>query len=282
MLLFRTRDLGPDNCRFAEQLAVSCGERFACVVDERFGVVDTAPWPKVSVTVPACERLGLYCPDDVGWRCGDYCFYLARAQFPDEPFFWIIEHDVRFTGAGPAAFFGMFRNETAADLLVAELRPADHTYFWEFTVAARGLAVHRCLFPLVRLSAPAIDYLLANRVTLSRHQRRRREWPNDESFVATLLASNRRMICRDLNDFGATLYDDNTLSFWKPINGDTLPLQDDRLTIYHPVLFGDAYRAKIERGEAPQADRRLYRRIRRRLIRELNKRTSWGHIAELR
>ena len=182
---------------------------------------------------------------------------------------------MRFGGGGPAAFFEMFRTETSADLLVADLRPADHTYFWEFTIAARGLAVYRCIFPLVRLSARAIDYLLAKRVVLSNSRRRHQEWPNDESFVATVLKDKPDMICRDLNDFGQTLYDEHTLSFWKPFDGANLPLRDDRVAVFHPVLYGAEYRAKVERVEAPQADRQLYRRVRRRLIREYNKRTAW-------
>jgi hypothetical protein len=275
MILFRTRDLGPVNRRFAEDLASCCEDRFACVVDERFGPVDTEPWPKVSLNIPACERLGLYSPDDVGWRCGDYGFYLARAQFADEPFFWMIEHDVRFSGGGAAAFFSKFRGETSADLLVADLRPADHTYYWEFMVAARDLRVYRCIFPLVRLSAGAIDYLLQKRATLSQRRRRLLDWPNDESFVATLLKNNPAMVCRDLNDFGARLYDEDTLSFWKPIDGDALRMRDESLTVYHPVLYGDDYRAKVERVRAPQPERRLTRRIRRRLIREVNKLTRW-------
>jgi len=275
MILFRTRDLPPLHRGFARELAEIRGERFACVVDERCGEVDTAPWPKVSLTVPACERLSLYCPDDVGWRCGDYGLYLARAAFPDEPFFWLIEPDVRFGGGGAAAFFDVFRSDTEIDLLVADLRRADRTYFWEFMVAARNLPVYRCIFPLVRVSARAIDYLLAKRVLLSRNRRRRRDWPNDESFVATLLENNPDMVCRDLNDFGPTLYDDTTLSFWKPLDGEKLRMREDRVTIYHPVLFGGDYRAKMERVEAPQPDRRLTSRIRRRLIREVNKRTRW-------
>jgi hypothetical protein len=275
MILFRTRDLAPLHRGFAEELAASCGDRFACVVDERFGDVDTAPWPKVSLTVPACERLGLYCPDDVGWRCGDYGLYLARARFPDEAFFWMIEPDVRFGGGGAAAFFQFFRNDSKSDLLVADLRAADRHYFWEYMVTARGLAPYRCIFPLLRLSARSIDYLLAKRVLLSRNRRRRRDWPNDESFVATLLMNNADMTCRDLNDFGTPLYDATTLSFWQPLDGDTLRMRDEGVTIYHPVLFGAEYRAKVERVEAPQPDRRLIRRIRRRLIREINKRTRW-------
>ena len=52
-------------------------------------------------------------------------------------------------------------------------------------------------------------------------------------------------------------------------------MRDGEVTIYHPVLYGADYRAKVERVEAPQPDRRLTRRIRRRLIREVNKRTRW-------
>lgn len=273
MILFRTRDLTPLHRAFAEELAAT-GEPFACVVDERTGPVDTSPWPKVSLTVPACEALGLFCTGDVGWRCGDYGFYLARRQFPDERYFWMIEPDVRFGGGTAGDLFAKFRTETA-DLIVADLRPADHTYFWEFTLIARGLRVHRCIFPLVRLSARAIDDLLPKRVTLSRSKHRQSEWPNDEVFVATMLANNPGMVCRDLNDFGETLWDPGTLTFWEPLNGEALPMRQDRLTVYHPVLFGAEYRAKVTRVEAPQADRKLWRRVRRRLIREVNRRSRW-------
>jgi hypothetical protein len=274
MILFRTQNLGPINRRFAEQLA-SCGHgRIACVVDERLATVNTAPWPKVSLTVPACAALGLYCPDDVGWRCGDYGLYLARNQFPDEPFFWMIEHDVRF-GGGPAGFFAMFDEVATADLLAPGLRPADRTWFWEYTIAARGIAVHRCLFPIVRVSARAIDALAAGRVALSRRWRRRLAWPNDESFVATTLVNNPDMICRDLNDLGRTLYDSETLSFEQPYDGDILRMREDVPTIYHPVLFGADYQAKINRLRERQPDRKFTRRVIRRLLRAWNMRSRW-------
>lgn len=275
MILFRTRELGPINHRFVEQLA-SCGDgRVACVIDERFTTVDTTPWPKVSLTVPACEALGLYCPADVGWRCGDYGLYLARKQFPDEPFFWLIEHDVRFGGDGPAGFFAMFEAETTADLLAPDLRRADRSWFWEYTVAARGVSVYRCLFPIVRLSGRAIDYLAAKRAALSQRPGRRRAWPNDESFVATAIANNPDMIARDLNQFGRMLYDAATLSFELPYNGDILRMRQDVLTIYHPVLFGADYDTKVTKMQESQPDRKLLQRISRRLVREVNKMSAW-------
>jgi hypothetical protein len=274
MILLRTQKLDPATYRFAEQLS-SCGYgRVACVVDERFISVDTAPWPKVSLTTAACEALGLYCPGDVGWRCGDYGLYLARKQFPDETFFWMIEYDVRI-GGDPASLFAMFDPMVKVDLLAPCLRPADRTWFWEYTIAARGITVHRCLFPIVRVSARAIDYLAAKRVALARHERRRRAWPNDESFVATVLVNNPVMVCRDLNDFGRALYNSETFSFELPHDGDTIRMRDDTPTIYHPVLFGADYRAKIKRLGEIQPDRKFSRRVSRRLNRALNMRSSW-------
>jgi hypothetical protein len=187
----------------------------------------------------------------------------------------MVEPDVRFGGGNAAGFFDKFRDEATADFLAADLRPADRTYFWEFMITARDLNPWRCLFPVVRLSARALDYLLAKRRAFSRNTRRLQDWPNDESFVATLLANHPAMVCRDLNDGGACLYNEHTLSFWQVFDGDQ-PLPDaGRLTIYHPVLFGAEYAAKRQRVNAPQPDRRLVRRIRRRVIREINKRTSW-------
>ena len=106
---------------------------------------------------------------------------------------------------------------------------------------------------------------------------RRRQWPNDEAFVATVLASSADMISRDLNDFGEPLWTPESMSYWRPLDGDALRLQDGPLTVYHPVLFGDAYRAKLaERDAGSHFNRRLRGRIKRRLVREVNKRTQWG------
>jgi hypothetical protein len=279
MILFRTQDFGNINRRFVEQMASCNGGRIACVVDETRTTIDTTPWPKISLTAASCRSLGLVAPFDVGWRCGDYGFHLARAQFPSEPSFWMIEHDVRFSGGGPAAFFDRFRNDQVTDLWAPQLRRTDRNWFWEHTVVARGLTAYRCLFPVIRLSARAIDYVRSKRQQLARHVLRRLAWPNDESFVATALMNHPDMICRDLNDAGATLYTDKTFSFEGPFDGDTLDMtgrdSNEALMIYHPVLFGKHYQAKLERLRAPQSDRLLYRRVLRRLVRAINMRTAW-------
>jgi hypothetical protein len=272
MILLRTKDFGAFNRHFADQLS-ACNERVACVVDERFNSIDVTPWPKVSLTVPACEALGLYCPADVGWRCGDYGLYLARKQFPDERFFWMIEPDVRFGGGSPKSFFSMFAGDAVTDLLALDLRAADGTWFWEHAIAARDLTVFRCLFALVRLSDQAIDDLLDKRALLSRRWARRLSWPNDESFVSTVLMNNPKMTCRDLNDFG-NFYDAETVSYHHPFDGDQFQMRDT-LTVYHPVLFGSEYRAKLKRLEHHRQERTIASRVRRRLAHELNVRRRW-------
>lgn len=271
MILFRTQKFRPVDRRFAEELACCSGHQLVCVVDERSACVDVSGFPKVSLTLDACNALGLYCPKDVGWRCGDYGYYLARKQYPDEHFFWMIEYDVRFAG-NPEHFFKMYKNDTSTDLLAPDLRRADTTWFWEHAIASRSAVIHRCLFPLVRLSVRAIDHLAAKRVEMARRLARRLAWPNDESFVATVLSNSPGMICRDLNDFGYQLYDSQTFSYYLPFNGDELHLNDDRLKIYHPVLFGADYEAKLERLKHHDIDHRLADRIMRRLAREVNSR----------
>ena len=84
------------------------------------------------------------------------------------------------------------------------------------------------------------------------------------------------MISRDLNDFGETLWGPDTFSYWQPLDGDALDLKNGPLRVYHPVLFGEAYRAKdAERELGSQVDRRFRRRVKRRVFRELNKRIHW-------
>ena len=268
MILLRIHDLTPGNRDLAEQLA-AVGIPFACVVDERNGHVDTAPWDKISLTVPACQALGLYCTDDMGWRTGDYGFYLARQKFPDVSRFWMIESDVRY-GGDWADFFAMFKR-TLDDLLVAGLREADRGWFWEYTMAARGVAVWRCMFPVVRLSSRAIDMLRLRRVTMSQDKRRQRDWPNDEAFVATVMQNTLLINCADINEFGSAVYDAETFVFHRAMDGDALQMRDGML--YHPVLYGADYRAKVARHAGREYHSLLWRRIRRRVVREVNRRT---------
>jgi hypothetical protein len=223
--------------------------------------------PLISLTQQACSALGLYCPEDFAWRCGDYGYYLARERFPETQHFWMIETDVYF-GQDAGRLFTFFASQLQVDFLCAQLKPAERSWFWIQTAAARNVQPFHCLFPVTRLSARAIDTTLRQRRLHSRSRLRRLLWPNDEALVATTLVNNG-FECRDFNDFGSRFYSHDTFSYWQPLDGERLP-DAQGVCMMHPVLSGPAYNAKLASRQLPP--RGLFERAWRRSVALLNRR----------
>jgi hypothetical protein len=268
------KHFSPQTAAFARRLRDESGHQVCCVVDEENGAVDVLDFLKISLTRRACREIGLFCPFDMGWRCGDYGFYFARQRFPDERFFWLIESDVRFAGPHLGLFFECFRGADNVDLIAGHYRAAERWWYWTHTMTARNLPVWRCLFPVVRLSAPAVDLLHEYRRLYARRALCLANWPNDESFVATVL-TRAGLRGADLNSFGTLLYDEHSYTFSEPFDGDTLDERARPLKVMHPILFGDDLRNKrtsmalINKGES------VPRKVKRRVINALNSRMSW-------
>ncbi len=232
----------------ADELAAASGQEVAFVLDGRHPVKIPTSRPTIMLTVDACSALGLYCPADFAWRCGDYGIYLARQRFPEVEHFWLIEHDIRIAGGEPATFFESFESRPQIDFLACNYRRARSDWDWYFNASGRNVLTFRCNFGIVRLSARAIDRLLAKRVEQARISQRCRLCPNDEGFVATTL-SNGDFRCADFNDFGQIFYGDETLSLHTPVRGETFAPTTSSPMIYHPILWGADY----ERGNASSA-----------------------------
>ena len=268
VILFRTQDVDAPLAAFAAQLRDWSGMPVAFIVDERKGVATVPDWAaKVSLSERSCRELGLYCPKDFAWRCGDYGLYLARHANPDVDRFWLIENDVRITGTDPADFFAFFaaRDE---DFLASYIGPAPTDWYWHDSLLSRDRTPHKCFFPLCRISARALDGLLAARQSHSCSWSRRRFWPNDEGFVATGLIGDG-FACADFNDFGRRFYDTSAFHFETIADGDALPACQDAVCLLHPVLYGDALARKrarlLARHERPSALARLGSRLDRKL-----------------
>lgn len=244
MILIRTTAFDQTTADFASTLSKASGREAAILVDERAKTVDTGTFAKVSITVNVCRDIGLFTPDDFTWRCGDYGFYLARRRFPDIQSFWIIETDVLVSG--PELFFRCMDAHPHIDLLAANLTPAGLDWWWYGSATSRNATQFRCLFPVVRLSVPAIDYLERTRVAHSRQWRRRVLWPNDEIFVATSLI-HAGFTTADLNEFGRQVYDTSSYSYDTVIDGESLNPPPAMPFLYHSVLCGEAARRKGER-----------------------------------
>jgi hypothetical protein len=232
----------------ADELAAASGQDVVFVLDGRHPVRISTSRPTIMLTADACSALSLYCPSDFAWRCGDYGIYLARQRFPEIPYFWLLEHDIRIAGGQPTAFFETFENQPQIDFLACNYRRANPDWDWYFNASGRDILTFRCTFGIVRLSARAIDRLFAKRVEQAKISQRRKLCPNDEGFVATTL-SNGDFGCADFNDFGQIFYDNKTLSLHTPVRGETFAPTTSSPMIYHPVLWGADY----ERGNASGA-----------------------------
>lgn len=231
----------------------------------------------ILVTRSGCEEMGLFCPPDFAWRCGDYGFYLARHASPETSHFWLIEYDIRFGGGSASDIFRTFAGYPEVDFLATYQQPAQKGWHWYDHVNARNIRPHRCLFGIVRISARAADHLLATRRRHAKSALRRKLWPNDEGFTATTLAAGGYS-CRDINDFGETYYGDDTISLTVPIRGETFSPPLDGVKIYHPVLFGQDF----ERGNtsnlnsgAPRLKPGFVERQRRRILRRFRAIRAW-------
>ena len=135
------------------------------------------------------------------------------------------------------------------DFLAAQLRPAEPDWNWGQTMDAAEGPIWRCLFPLVRLSARAIDVMYdARRLASAAFLARGADpllWPNDEVFAASTLV-RAGLVCRDLNDFGE-VYEAGGFSFWTPFTERWVAEAGREGRAYHPVLSGQRYFMKLFR-----------------------------------
>lgn len=124
----------------------------------------------------------------VGWRCGDYFYYLALQNFEFD-FLWLIESDVYFHYDGLNNFFSSFdKNKT--DFISHRIRRRESEWHWYRSMADLGYReVYGSLFPLTRVSRSGLQYLLAERQRISAQYVETASpgqlYPNDEAFTAS-------------------------------------------------------------------------------------------------
>ena len=207
----------------------------------------------VPVTETTIRAAGLLYTDEVPWRCGDYPLVLAYIACPDYDFYYQIESDVFVNAADIGAFFDGLQADATTDFLAAELGAAHPAWFWYDTIAPFAQTVRRCLFPFVRFSRAALDYVLAERrhftnlfharLDFDGNVRGFHDWPNDESFCATMIVQ-RGLSAADLNETERAVWSRRTFSFATPISRRRLEAGPRDGLLYHPVLAGAKFLAK--------------------------------------
>ena len=243
LILLRTHFLDARVAELARRYAASGEYEVTIAADETAGEIDSHGLPKLAITLDSCARLGLNVAFEKPlWRCGDYVFYHARAQYPGYKHYWSIEYDIGLNFADPLDFFRAFDHKAKEDYLTTFLEVADWKWPWRRAAARRFPVVYASGFPLVRLSGTAIDRLLERR----RHEGARlaaaelspdQHWVNDESFVSSA-CFELGLPMADFNAYG-DFYTPKTLmreGVWHPAQ---LPAPDGK--VYHAVRTGVSF-----------------------------------------
>ena len=239
----------------ADEASLAAYDRFCKIpgiepifcVDERNGPADMGGRNKSAFTAATLAEMGLYAHRACGWRCGDYCYYVARQARPDCDFYWLIEPDVRIHTADLGGFFKQFA-ASGADLLAAQYGARDGTWGWSRTIAPLGLQPFGCLYPITRLSGRAIDRLYEVRRAHSADPAiaERDAWPNDEAFTASVLTAGG-FDCSDLNNGDITCYTGRTLAVTAVVDYAQVEAQPADGLIYHPVRDFDSWLASADK-----------------------------------
>lgn len=249
-VIIRTHFFDDDVHELAKRFALETNFDVIFVVDETNNTVRIPKeFKKLRFDRASLRQTGLFAPHNVGWRCGDYFFYVASTACPQYKYFWLIEPDVLINTHDLGEFFAPF-NAVTDDLLAPALGPRESYWMWFNTIAQFVPKVYGCVFPILRLSKAAIDSLFEKRRHISATHAfddGRDKFPNDEAHVASFLMNDSRFKCRDLNEIRRVYNNPKTLNVELPFS-KTLLLQtgpDDQ--IYHPVRRGNDFRRIYDR-----------------------------------
>ena len=239
LIAIRTTWISYDVERLAARLEEVSGMKVIKLVDNRTGPRVTSTQDVIALNADTYKELGLFCPADVGWRCGDYGLYVAHRRFANVKHFWLLEDDLRIDGRA-SEFFSFFTARNEYDFLATNVRAAGRDWYWRTHATAPRINPYRCQFGIVRLSSRALDMLHKKRKLHSGQVTRRMLWPNDEAFVATTML-NSGLKCADINGFERTFYTGESLR----LGGEPQQTSGDSVDplIIHPV--------SVKRQDAP-------------------------------
>ncbi len=127
-------------------------------------------------------------------------------------------------------------------MLGVRIAPQTPVWVWYHTVSERFEAVYGCVYSISRLSARAIDRLLAKRreASVGASDEIRDEWPNDESFTASTVMAEGLVAC-DFNDRGRAFYSGRSFRNGAAFDSNKLTAAEPDGLIYHPVQTLDVW-----------------------------------------
>ena len=247
LFLIRAKEFDLLAQMLAKRLVESGNVHVVIVVDERENISDTTPFDKISLTEEAVSKIGMSgLPKNWGWFCGDICYYLAAAHFPNYKYYTLIESDVYLTAVGAKQLLSAFE-KCQVDGIAAQLAPKQKPPKYSNGLAALDLdPAWGCIFPLSRVSSR----LLFEMQTL--REEALIKFPegklNDEAILVGA-AQRGGFSVTQLEDLLPTCvsketFDTNPPHLFEAVVEDKL---DTR--IYHPVVTFETVLKRLRTGE---------------------------------
>ena len=179
----------------------------------------------------------------VMWHNCDYRFYYIKKFFPDYDYYWQFEYDVFCNAETYEGFLKKFET-SRADLIIKNFRQEKLNGTWGWTHGMDWIyhnqELYGGLFPAVRLSARAVDFLYKRRLAhknIYKLNDSESRWAHCELFTPTELMNNG-FSCENLDEPNVHLQ-----NFY--LNDDRFFLKhDDKL--YHPVKSAKNEIAKLK------------------------------------
>ncbi len=174
----------------------------------------------------------------VMWYCSDYPLYIIRKFYPNYDYYWSFENDVFCNGNSYEPFFNKYLNDDS-DLIISHYRNTKNKdWYWieqtEWCYSQND--IYGCLFPVVRMSHKAIDFLYKKRLKhaikfqkliTNKKNKKKIRWIFCEAFTATELTNNK-FKCKNL---------DEPYIRWSPtwnLNLERI-FENPNFRLYHPV-----------------------------------------------
>ncbi len=132
------------------------------------------------------------------WYNCDYRFYYVKKFLPDFDYYWQFEYDIFCNGPSYQTFFDKYSPQTQ-DFLILNFRKEqiDGSWWWSKNTGwlYKYSPVYGSLFPIVRLTSAAIDYLYNQRIKQKQlyqniKDAKTNNWPFCELFVPTELVNH--------------------------------------------------------------------------------------------
>lgn len=208
------------------------GASVVYVADERRGLVDTSGYEKIVTNEAALAGLGFReLPEDWGWFCGDFCYYLAADRYPDFDHYALIESDVYLPQASAGAFVEAL-STSKVDATAFGLGPLPKSKPYSRDLKKLDLD-HRwgCIFPVSRIAKNLIPVMQALRFRAIKRNLR----INDEGIFcgAVQLAKASYM---PLEVLMPDLVSEATFDTNPPHLLDSLYADPDETRIFHPAV----------------------------------------------